>query len=468
MTNKLFSVRSSTEGNSRILARTGTLLLPKVGQVLTTPALLTPSTRGTLPNLTPDNVKNVTNIKAIQVSVECFMGKLPSVPFLKYPGDIREIFCLEDDMIMVLTPRASNAEPSNRANCDDAIEMKTVEGFRKLPIKNFIEFAQRFNPDILVCPLDLPDSGSGAFPGNNRIKKLVHRSRCWLNDIIEKVDTTNDTQIFVSVLPTVNPFYQKEYFSFINQNLESIKGLNFHPNISVLFSDDKDNVESSEFNLSKPCGLTPRDPASYVEAVSKFSNVAMDDLLELPRYVSSACTLPHHILKLVSQGYDLFNDDISVAYANAGVALDFTFPAPPFANDKERNFGISLWKKMYRIDMTSVHCHSTDVLGTHKKAYIHHLLNAKEMTSAVLLTIHNTRVMEDFFEGIRRTVDNNTFEQEMKRFFQIYSGDNDGVKLLRESRDIVPVASAFVLDRPPTRKLIAFYNDDLLWKKNNK
>ncbi|KAJ3947166.1 uncharacterized protein N0V96_003553 [Colletotrichum fioriniae] len=62
---------------------------------------------------------------------------------------------------------------------------------------------------------------------------------------------------------------------------------------------------------------------------------------------------------------------------------------------------------------------------THHRAFLHHLLNAKEMLGWTLLQIHNHQVMADFFAGIRATLAKGAaeFEEQSQRFVAAYEAE---------------------------------------------
>jgi len=56
----------------------------------------------------------------------------------------------------------------------------------------------------------------------------------------------------------------------------------------------------------------------------------------------------------------------------------------------------------------------------HHRAYVQHLLTAKEMTAWVLLQIHNVKIVSNFFAAIRGSITRGTFEEDCKTFAQTY------------------------------------------------
>ena len=61
----------------------------------------------------------------------------------------------------------------------------------------------------------------------------------------------------------------------------------------------------------------------------------------------------------------------------------------------------------------------------HHRAYLHHLLGAREMLGWTLLQIHNHQVMSDFFAGIRSTIaaGGATFEENVQLFSRVYESE---------------------------------------------
>ena len=61
----------------------------------------------------------------------------------------------------------------------------------------------------------------------------------------------------------------------------------------------------------------------------------------------------------------------------------------------------------------------------HHRAYLHHLLNAKEMLGWTLLQIHNHQVVSDFFAGIRSSIaaEPSTFDENTQRFSRVYESE---------------------------------------------
>lgn len=144
-------------------------------------------------------------------------------------------------------------------------------------------------------------------------------------------------------------------------------------------------------------------------------------------------------------GLDLFVDEWSSYCSTVGVALDFTFPVidaeslvntpsspPSTLPSGKRDVGHSFFRLEF--DRTFVPLSSSPLASAPEgaqhpfgpepptRAYVHHLLQAHEMTAHVILALHNHLVMHSFFGAIRNllAMGDGSFESEVERFFAAY------------------------------------------------
>lgn len=142
---------------------------------------------------------------------------------------------------------------------------------------------------------------------------------------------------------------------------------------------------------------------------------------------------PHEILALVaSNGIDLFMDEWSSAMSSIGIALDFQLSTDESMQDGPRELGINLFDDKYAKDFSPLAGSATakvlqerygaEALGDiPTKAYLHHLLHTHEMTSHVLLAMHNTCIMDLFATAIRESIKAGTFQQAREVFEKVYT-----------------------------------------------
>jgi hypothetical protein len=174
-----------------------------------------------------------------------------------------------------------------------------------------------------------------------------------------------------------------------------------------------------------------------------------------PRLVLSASG-PHDILRLCRDvGIDLFVDEWSSNCASVGVGLDFCFPVPVRPDESATaprrlaSGKLDIGHNFFDLDFTQAFVplsssalarpvrapkstDETDDTPPHPfgpseptRAYVHHLLQSHEMTAHVILALHNSLVMHNFFSAIRRLLedeDAGAFAREVDRFFETYEG----------------------------------------------
>lgn len=126
---------------------------------------------------------------------------------------------------------------------------------------------------------------------------------------------------------------------------------------------------------------------------------------------------------------DLFTIPFIGFATDTGLALNFNFPSVSKADEADEELRIL----PLAIDISSpVHAKSVTPLQkscncyactTHHRAFVHHLLAAKEMLGWVLLQIHNHAVMMRFFASIRDSITSGEFEVDRATFESKYESD---------------------------------------------
>jgi queuine tRNA-ribosyltransferase len=149
-----------------------------------------------------------------------------------------------------------------------------------------------------------------------------------------------------------------------------------------------------------------------------------ENIGNLPRLLLSEPPTPHEILRDISLGADILTVPFIGTCSDAGIALDFTFPAPSSTQESRepQPLGIDLWSSEYAKDTSpfrqGCECYAC---RHHHRAYLNHLLAAKEMTAWVLLQLHNHHVMDQFFARIRDSIQRGTFEEDVHVFNRVYA-----------------------------------------------
>ena len=308
------------------------------------------------------------------------------------PGSPLHTFnALPTPIITLLAPRRTPAVTAPNGNTNTSISIFTSTGFQALSNKSYINSVRILRPDIGVALADMP---YGATPGTKRLAKMGDRTQEWVSQLINEKD--EEQTIFAPVLP-IDYLSQSEYLNYIADDLASeISGLAFYDS-----------------------NLLPDIPATT-------------SVSQLPRLSLDEPTSPHHILRQISLGMDIFTIPFVGFATDAGIALSFRFPRPlPDSNATLNGTGISV--NPLGIDMwTPEHATSVAPLSnscmcytctSHHRAYIQHLLSAKEMLGWVLIQIHNHHVLSEFFTSIRESIRNNTFQADVEEFARLYESE---------------------------------------------
>jgi queuine tRNA-ribosyltransferase len=267
----------------------------------------------------------------------------------------------------------------------------TSVGFRQLEAGEYVEAVRKLRPDIVV---GLADLAQGQIPGIKRRVKMADRTHAFTSHATEQLygqavpeESRSKSAYFAPVLPLENT-QQSLYLTDLEHELR--------PHIS---------------------GLALHESASLSILPEKLGN--------LPRLLFSDPATPHDILRQVSLGADVFTVPFLGATSDAGIALDFTFPAPSTAEttaSEPRPLAFDLWSSSFKVDTAplsaSCECYTCE---NHHRAYIHHLLSAKEMLAWTLLQIHNHHTMDKFFSAIRASIERGTFDTDADVFHRDYA-----------------------------------------------
>lgn len=219
------------------------------------------------------------------------------------------------------------------------------------------------------------------------------RTQEWISELLS---TKSEAQaIFAPILP-IDFLSQSEYINCLADELvDSISGLAFY---------DSD--------------ILPEIPAT-----TSFSR--------LPRLSLDEPSSPHQILRQISLGMDIFTIPFIGFATDAGIALTFRFPGP-LPNEADTSIegsaikplGIDMWTPTHATSLLPLSKSCTCYACTsHHRAYIQHLLSAKEMLGWVLLQIHNHQILSVFFTAIRESIEAGTFEEDCGVFAKEYESE---------------------------------------------
>ncbi|KAH0522223.1 hypothetical protein TsFJ059_006107 [Trichoderma semiorbis] len=387
---KIFELIGSAAADGSA-ARLGKLSFPGK-KVVETPNFFAVTSRGAIPHLTPDNLKRHTSVNGVYMALEDFIEK-KEPPIQNTPGGegsrrLHRFTALPSNTLSVLGPRRCPAITTPFGNTPKALAVFTSTGFRNVTVPEFASYVQSLQPDIVLPMADLPHTS--ATPSSKKLVRMVERTEVWLDDFLGKLASskstdTLDSSIFAPVLPVEYPI-QWDYLRHLSEDV-----------------------------IGKLDGLAVYDANLLPDLVN------YPPLAPLPKLCMDPPKTPQEVLRQVSLGIDICSLSFANITSDAGVAMTFSFPPPSI--DEIRPLGINMWSPEHNTAVVPLveGCQCYTCLK-HHRAYLHHLLNAKEMLGWNLLQIHNHHIVNEFFVGIRQALAKGqaVFEEEARRFIASY------------------------------------------------
>ncbi|KAF2665453.1 tRNA-guanine transglycosylase [Microthyrium microscopicum] len=378
---------------ARATPRIGRLSVPQRKAILT-PGFVATTSRGIIPHIAPDVQAKHTHIPGVYLPIEDFLDKAPkqtppiyNIPPLPNLSRLRRFTTQPDDTLLILGLRRPIPVDAPLTNSNEAFTIYTSVGFRHEKVDDYIEAATVLQPDIFIAPADVVYTTTRSI---KRTEKILDRSSTWLDRTLRaQTDAETDTPfppIFAPILP-IAPEQQQLYLSDLTN----------HSNIS---------------------GLAIYDPIALPGIP--------DSLASLPRFSLFPPSSPHTILSHINAGIDIFTIPFIGEASDAGLALSFSFPPPsPSSNSTTPEpLAIDLALPIHNTSLEPLSpncdCHACD---TCTRAYMQHLLSAKEMLGWTFLQLHNHAIMHRFFAGIRASIKAGTWEADVIAFNELYEAE---------------------------------------------
>ena len=256
-----------------------------------------------------------------------------------------------------------------------------------LECEDYVESVRKLRPDVV---LGLADVVYGPKPGWKRVEKMGNRTLLWLKEVVDGMNNeeagTPRTSLFAPIL-AIESELQVNY-------LEQLQGDELRENVSGLVL----------YGVVSAAAI----PAS---------------MHKLPRLSVSEIKSPQKLLDEIALGVDIFTIPFIGAATDAGIALHFSFPAltSSMADRTALPLGIDMWSPMHSTSLSPLQqgC-ACNTCTNHHRAYIQHLLSAKEMLGWVLLQIHNHSVLDAFFVAVRSSIASGSFDTDRSVFERSY------------------------------------------------
>ncbi|KAL2366365.1 hypothetical protein RJZ56_000624 [Blastomyces dermatitidis] len=409
MKRELFAELPEEMFSFSLLGSAPTLLAPRLGRLALagrkptqTPNHVPISSRGALPHMSHDMMNERMSIGSLYAAFEDSndaarwsslvaekghksIPPVYQVPTQPFESALRKFICQRDDLLLILGPRRVPPVPCPTPNASNSVTILTSVGYRQLETEKYLEAIQKLQPDIAVGLSDLPSK----LPGVKRRERMVDRTHAWTRDAVDRLyDPQGEKQTRSLFLAPLLPLDKEQQMLYIEDLEDEMK----------------------------------QYVAGFALYDSNSSSVIPESMSALVRLSLGETKTPREILKEISLGIDLSTVTFVGDASDAGIALHFVLPSSASDVGADlRPLGTDMWPATHAADMSPLQqgckCYTCQRFT---RAYIRHLLHAKEMLAWTLLQIHNYQVLDNFYAAIRDSIARGTFDEDAARFERAY------------------------------------------------
>lgn len=285
----------------------------------------------------------------------------------------------------MLGPRRIPSLQCPTPNTNRGISIVTSVGFSTLESADYVKAVQKLRPDIV---LGMGDVVVGQHLSQKRKERMGDRTQVWVKKMVDGLNDMDEGEFTAAFFAPILPLPEGQQSFYLMDLRDDLRDC-----LSGLVLYEADSLVSVPQNL-----------------------------YHLPRLCIGELDSPQKVLDDVATGIDILTVPFVGAATDAGIALDFSFPSGDALKTGELlPLGIDTWAPQNATKLSSLRRNCKCFTCTnHHRAYIHHLLNAKEMLGWVLLQLHNHHVMDGFFAGIRQSLKEGSFHVEKPKFSRIY------------------------------------------------
>lgn len=358
--------------------------LQKNDVVLKSPLLLNHTKCAIIPFLSQEVFSYVTTeTQAYSICLDSTfqMGEALS----EYRKGIASFAGIPSDGITFLTLRNPSEvyRPSDVGDPRDIQSIYTRTGRKTVTAEQYMDLVVSHRPDIFHA---LCDGDTNAESSNRRTVKSAERTKKFFQHCLERYrtsETLKGQSLFVAPIEGgFSPKHREEFIKGILVDNADIDGYfldGFHNNGITATSLQIDSIH----DIVRKCNeLLPVD--KFKVMFGPYNPVLM--------------------LQLIQLGVDVFDSSYCYLATTHKCALTFGFDVDN-KSDENREFDMDLSDPSYKEDFSPI-LPGCECLACqkHTRAYIHHLINTKELLSSILLMIHNAHHYMEFFKTIRQSV----------------------------------------------------------------
>ncbi len=349
-------------------ARAGKLSLAH-GDVQT-PVFMPVGTQGTVKGMTPRDLDDLDTQIILSNTYHLFLR--PGCDIIKKAGGLHKFIGWDKP---ILTDSGGYQVYSladlRKLNDDGVVFRSHVDGtsFTFTP-ENVIETQEGFGVDIMMQLDECPPSGAT----KNKIEEAVDRSVLWAKRSADKWSSST-SNLFAIVQGGL-------HYDLRQKSAEKLIELDLPGYALGGFSVGEEMAKAYPV-IEKTAELLPQDKPRYLMGVG----------------------FPEDIVKSVSSGIDMFDCVLPTRCARTGMCF--------YSEGRLR-----IKNARYKDDMNPIDPSCTCyTCRNFSRSYLRHLFMANEITAVVLMTIHNIHFYLDLCKKMRKSIQNNSFNEFYKNFF---------------------------------------------------
>eukprot|EP01036_Dinobryon_divergens_P028731 gene28731-37725_t len=371
------------------------------------PQVILPTYIGQLPYTTPDELNNVrSSVK--QLNLTDIHGKqFSSLP----PGVLFKARRKEESDSFILSPRNGHVNitvsSGGKNNCEGkGYVIQSNSGRRVVTVDEYIQLAVQWQAMAVIA---LADEICAESCTRKRMLKAMERSKQWFLDcrrLLQPSPSDSTANVYSPLLfgvPIFNRFDPDTYKDAINWL-----------------------IDSGATGIVVSCHMGEG-------STLRKQMIAQARIITSARGIPIAiqgCDTLEHIADAIEVGVDLVSTNLPQLLTGEGRAISLSFDTvvttaigqtaemcQPTLSESKYKHSINLWESAYERDVAPLvsgcGCHACMY---YSRAYIHHLLQSKEMLAEVLLYNHNQYQMVELFQIAKDKKNNGSLSQWLRSF----------------------------------------------------
>ena len=370
--------RSNTTGNSA--ARLGELAFSSVPKLIETPAAMLYVRSGVVPDVTfelvPENVTRLLEIPlgTLVSSMKNLDEKMTYGQFARLKDPI---FCSFHDCLVELRSGGNGNLYSS---------VWTNSGRQALNIDRFQSLMKLVQPDMFETMFD------GETPvektTEKRLTKDRERTRRFLERTLEDSPSLNNI-----ILPVVGGYDQRHRSLYLNEMSAHLRTAT-NKIIGISFEGFHSYGPSTEnFDLL---------------SIKQIVDETQHHLKDLPNlfWMMPLLWRPDNVVRAIDMGFDVFSGAYVAHISDRFIILTFNYDEKSSIESKQTEYLLDskIFGESKNSLLTGCSCYSCK---NYTQAYVHHLIQTKELLGRTLITIHNLFHYHEFFRAIRTSLKEN-------------------------------------------------------------